>query len=68
MERIIQQIITELVEKIIKKSIDGGIQDIDRLTSDVLADCKAMSKKIIEILVATMNQTRAFDSSNRKNL
>ena len=66
MERIIQQIITELVEKIIKKSIDGGIQDIDRLTSDVLAECKALSKKIIEILAATMNQTLREDKPYRK--
>lgn len=66
MERIIQQIITELVEKIIKKTIDGGMQDIDRLTSDVLAECKALSKKIIEILVATMNQTLREDKPYRK--
>lgn len=66
MERIIQQTITELVEKIIKKSIDGGMQDIDRLTSDVLADCKALSKKIIEILVSTMNQTLRDDKTYRK--
>ena len=46
MKHIIQQIAQELVEKIIKKAYSGKISDIDALTEDVLADCKASAARI----------------------
>ena len=46
MKHIIQQIVQELVEKIIKKAYSGKIFDINALTEDVLADCKASAARI----------------------
>lgn len=46
MKHIIQQIVQELVEKIIKKAYSGRISDINALTGDVLADCKASAARI----------------------
>lgn len=67
MEHIIQQIAQELVEKIIKKAYSGKISDIDALTEDVLADCKASAAKVVEAILSEMNlQIRKDKQARRK--
>lgn len=60
MKHIIQQIAQELVEKIIKKAYSGKISDIDALTEDVLADCKASAARVVEAILAEMNHLRSL--------
>lgn len=66
MKHIIQQIAQELVEKIIKKAYSGKISDIDALTEDVLADCKASAARVVEAIFAEMNRQIREDKQARK--
>ena len=51
METIIQQIALDLASTITKKALEGGLSDIDQLSSDVLNDCKAAARRILEAIV-----------------
>lgn len=66
MEHIIQQIAQELVEKIIKKAYSGKTSDIDALTEDVLADCKASAAKVVEAILSEMNLEIRKDMQARR--
>ena len=66
MKHIIQQIAQELVEKIIKKAYSGKISDIDALTEDILADCKASAARVVEEILAEMNRQIREDKQARK--
>ena len=55
METIILQIALELVEKITKMTFEN-ISDLDTLTSDVLAECKASARSILEAVVDELNR------------
>ena len=68
MKHIIQQIAQELVEKIIKKAYSGKISDIDALTEDVLADCKASAAKVVEVILSEMNNQIRQDKQARREL
>ena len=66
MKHIVQQIAQELVEKIIKKAYSGKISDIDALTEDVLADCKASAVRAVEAILAEINRQIREDKQARK--
>ena len=66
MEHIIQQIAQELVEKIMGRAYSGKISDIDALTEEVLGDCKASAARVIEAILAEMNQQIREDKQMRK--
>lgn len=66
MKHIIQQITQELVEKIIKKAYSGKISDLDALTEDVLADCKASAAKVVEAILTEMNLQIRQDKQTRR--
>ena len=68
MKHIIQQIAQELVEKIIKKAYSGKISDIDVLTEDVLADCKASAARVVEVILSEMNKQIRQDKQARRKL
>ena len=68
MKHIIQQIAQELVEKIIKKAYSGKISDIDVLTENVLADCKASAAKVVEVILSEMNNQIRQDKQARREL
>lgn len=66
MEHIIHHIAQELVEKIIKKAYSGKISDIDALTEDVLADCKASAARVVEVILSEMNSQIRQDKQARR--
>lgn len=65
METIILQIALELVEKITKMTFEN-ISDLDTLTSDVLAECKASARSILEAVVDELNQKIREDKAERR--
>lgn len=66
MESIIQQIVMNLVKKIMEKAIFGGIRDIDNLASESLQECKQAILAIIEAIVSEMNKQIREDKAGRK--
>lgn len=66
MEQIIQQITLNLAKNITEKALEGGLSDIDALASDVLSDCKAAARSIVETIVSEMNLQIRSDKAFRK--
>lgn len=66
METIIQQITLGLASTITKKALEGGLADIDKLSSDVLNDCKAAARKIWEAIVQEVNVQIRNSKAERK--
>lgn len=66
MNNSIQQITRELVRKITEKAINGGMDDIDMLSSLVLDDCKTAAREIIQAIIAEMNLCIREDKTGRK--
>lgn len=66
METIIQQIATNLINKILEKAYTGKISDIDALSSELLEDCKEATRCAIEAIVAEVNLQIRGDKQNRK--
>ena len=66
MNHIIQQITLELVKKITEKAINGGIYDIDMLSSIVLDDCKTAAREILKAIIAELNSQIREDKVGRK--
>ena len=66
MEYSIQQIAQELVRKITEKVINGGICDIDKLSSTVLGDCKTAAREIIQTVIEELNKQIREDKAGRK--
>lgn len=66
METIIQQIALDLASTITKKALEGGLSDIDQLSSDVLNDCKAAARRILEAIVQEMNVQIRNSKAERK--
>ena len=68
METIIQQIILNLTKEITEKAYSGAISDIDALATDVLKDCKAAARAIIEAIASNLNEQIRDDKQTRKEL
>lgn len=68
MELIIQQIVSELVSKILEQAYSGGINDINTLAASVLEECKNSASQIIEAIHAEVNITIRKDKAGRKDL
>lgn len=68
MELIIQQIVSELVSKILEQAYSGGINDIDALAASVLEECKNSASQMIEAIHAEVNITIRKDKAGRKDL
>lgn len=68
METIIQQITLNLAKKITEKAYSGGISDIDALATDVLGDCKAAARAIIEAIIDELNKQIREDKQARRKL
>lgn len=68
METIIQQIALNLAKKITEKAYSGGISDIDALATDVLKDCKAAARAIIEAITDELNKQIREDKQARRKL
>lgn len=68
METIIQQITLNLAKKITEKAYSGGIREIDALATDVLEDCKAAARSIIEAITDELNKQIREDKQTRRKL
>mgnify|MGYP000578594342 CR=1 FL=1 len=68
MKTIIQQITLNLAKKITEKAYSGGISDIDALATDVLEDCKAAARAIIEAITDELNKQIREDKQARRKL
>ena len=68
METIIQQIALNLAKIITEKAYSGGISDIDALATDVLKDCKAAARAIIEAITDELNKQIREDKQARRKL
>ena len=68
METIIQQITQEFAKKITKKALTGGTNDIDALAAEVLGDCKAAARALIEGITAQLNKHIREDKQTRQKL
>lgn len=68
METIIQQIALNLAKKITEKAYSGAIRDIDALAADVLEDCKAAARAIIEAITDELNKQIREDKQARRKL
>lgn len=65
-ETIIQQIALGLASTITKKALEGGMTDIDQLSSDVLNDCKNAARKILEAIAQEVNLQIRNSKAERK--
>ncbi|MCI5689183.1 MAG: ISLre2 family transposase [Emergencia sp.] len=68
MDNIIQQIALELAEKIMKMAFKSKLSNIDSLACEVLAECKAAARSILEEVVRELNQQIRDDKAGRKEL
>lgn len=66
METIIQETISEAVEEIVKKAVEGGIFHFYEYTEDVLEICKRTAVQTIEAIVAGLNEEIRKDKAARK--
>ena len=66
MDTIIQQIALELVEKILKIAFEAKLHDIDNLASEILTECKAAARSIIETISDECNHQIRGDKAGRK--
>jgi len=66
MKTIIQH--TEAFLITIYEKISTGITDVDKLSSDVLEDCKELSRKIVIEAIEEMNRNLRDDKQERKEL
>ena len=66
-ETIIQQIIVDLKEEIIKKACSEKITNLDSLAADIFEDCAKASCLILQEIIKVLNQKIKNDKSSRKN-
>ena len=68
MEQIIQQIVSDLVEKVLNRIERGEIQDLDALSDGCLEDCRKAAAGIITAAISLINDNVRKDKRLRKEL
>ena len=66
METIIQQNTLHFTKLITEKATSDKISDIDALSEELLADCKAFARELVEVVAAQINICIREDKTRRK--
>ncbi len=62
----IHQIAMDLGRKIIKRTENGEIQDLDLMAKDIAGDCRISARAMVEATLKYLNESIREDKSERK--
>ncbi|MCI7412516.1 MAG: hypothetical protein SPG15_10715 [Hornefia butyriciproducens] len=62
----IHQIAMDLGRKIIKRTENGEIQDLDLMAKDIAEDCRTSARAMVEATLKYLNESIREDKSERK--
>ena len=62
----ILQYLEELARRIEKKATFDNLKDIDRLAADLEKDCKDVARRMLQDIIAYLNQAIRSDKASRK--